>query len=93
MFSVAKAKRQLQMFYLCESEASTTNVLSVRKRSNSNNKALSRNGNQPPRFAERANDIIVFQQHAKETNRVVPFLIPPILENSTFHIVNFVYNS
>ncbi|MFJ7185771.1 hypothetical protein, partial [Lysinibacillus xylanilyticus] len=29
----AKAKRQLQMFYLCESEASATNVLSVRKRS------------------------------------------------------------
>ncbi|MFJ5563076.1 hypothetical protein [Lysinibacillus xylanilyticus] len=24
MFSVAKAKRQLQMFYLCESEASAT---------------------------------------------------------------------
>ncbi|MDM5246055.1 hypothetical protein [Lysinibacillus sp. G4S2] len=44
----AKAKRQLQMFYLCESEASATNVfcseskasatnvLSVRKRSVSN---------------------------------------------------------
>ncbi|MEX3747566.1 MULTISPECIES: hypothetical protein [Lysinibacillus] len=29
----AKAKRQQQMFYLCESEASATNVLSVRKRS------------------------------------------------------------
>jgi len=29
----AKAKRQRQMFYLCESEASATNVLSVRKRS------------------------------------------------------------
>ncbi|MGE7672462.1 hypothetical protein ACQKMV_02605 [Lysinibacillus sp. NPDC094403] len=35
MFSVAKAKRQLQMFYLCESEATATNVLSVRKRSES----------------------------------------------------------
>ncbi|MGE7930041.1 hypothetical protein [Lysinibacillus xylanilyticus] len=35
------------MFYLCESEASATNVLSVRKRSVSNNKAPSRNGNQP----------------------------------------------
>ncbi|MFJ5565572.1 hypothetical protein [Lysinibacillus xylanilyticus] len=57
MFSVAKAKRQLQMFYLCESEATATNVfcseskatatnvLSVRKRSVSN-KAPSRNGNQ-----------------------------------------------
>ncbi|WP_375122130.1 hypothetical protein [Lysinibacillus sp. RS10] len=32
----AKAKRQQQMFYLCESEASATNVLSVRKRSVSN---------------------------------------------------------
>jgi len=42
----AKAKRQLQMFYLCESEASATNVLSVRKRSVSN-KAPSRNRNQP----------------------------------------------
>ncbi|QQP13166.1 hypothetical protein FJQ98_03590 [Lysinibacillus agricola] len=42
----AKAKRQRQMFYLCESEASATNVLSVRKRSGSN-KAPSRNGNQP----------------------------------------------
>ncbi|MGE7914946.1 hypothetical protein [Lysinibacillus xylanilyticus] len=28
-----KAKRQQQMFYLCESEASATNVLSARKRS------------------------------------------------------------
>ncbi|MFJ5562988.1 hypothetical protein [Lysinibacillus xylanilyticus] len=26
MFSVAKAKRQQQMFYLCESEATATNV-------------------------------------------------------------------
>ncbi|MGY3190094.1 hypothetical protein [Lysinibacillus sp. TE18511] len=33
-------------FALCESEASA-NVLSVRKRSDSNNKAPSRNGNQP----------------------------------------------
>jgi len=32
----AKAKRQQQMFYLRESEASATNVLSVRKRSVSN---------------------------------------------------------
>ncbi|MED3804688.1 hypothetical protein P4562_22595, partial [Lysinibacillus xylanilyticus] len=32
----AKAKRQQQMFYLCESEATATNVLSVRKRSDSN---------------------------------------------------------
>jgi len=32
----AKAKRQRQMFYLCESEASAANVLSVRKRSVSN---------------------------------------------------------
>ncbi|GAB0168237.1 hypothetical protein LSPCS325_16740 [Lysinibacillus sp. CTST325] len=32
MFSVAKAKRQLQLFYLCESVATaTTNVLSVAK--------------------------------------------------------------
>jgi len=46
MFSVAKAKRQLQMFSLRESEASAANVLSVRKRSDSN-KAPSRNGNQP----------------------------------------------
>jgi len=35
-FICAKAKRQQQMFYLCESEASATNVLSVRKRSVSN---------------------------------------------------------
>ncbi|MDM5249279.1 hypothetical protein [Lysinibacillus sp. G4S2] len=36
MFSVAKAKRQRQqMFYLCESEASATNVLSARKQSGS----------------------------------------------------------
>ncbi|MGA3674232.1 hypothetical protein ACPCXF_04050 [Lysinibacillus agricola] len=36
---------------MCESEA-TANVLSVRKRGDSNNnKALGRNGNQPPRFA------------------------------------------
>ncbi|MGE7928104.1 hypothetical protein [Lysinibacillus xylanilyticus] len=34
------------MFYLRESEASAANVLSVRKRSDSN-KAPSRNGNQP----------------------------------------------
>ncbi|QQP13092.1 hypothetical protein FJQ98_03180 [Lysinibacillus agricola] len=58
MFSVAKAKRQLQMFYLRESEASAanvfcsenkaaaTNVLSARKRSVSD-KAPSLNGNQP----------------------------------------------
>ena len=46
-FICAKAKRQRQMFYLRESEASATNVLSVRKRSDSNNKAPSRNGNQP----------------------------------------------
>ncbi|WP_374963580.1 hypothetical protein [Lysinibacillus sp. RS5] len=32
----AKAKRQRQMFYLCESEVTATNVLSVRKRSDSN---------------------------------------------------------
>ncbi|MFT9818703.1 hypothetical protein, partial [Lysinibacillus sp. NPDC056185] len=31
----AKAKRQRQMFYLCESEAAATNVLSARKRSGS----------------------------------------------------------
>ncbi|MFJ3387689.1 hypothetical protein [Lysinibacillus sp. NPDC086135] len=35
-FICAKAKRQQQMFYLCESEAAATNVLSVRKRSGSN---------------------------------------------------------
>ncbi|MFB7156177.1 hypothetical protein [Lysinibacillus sp. NPDC056232] len=35
------------MFYLCESVATATIVLSVRKRSDSNNKAPSRNGNQP----------------------------------------------
>ncbi|MFE3575421.1 hypothetical protein, partial [Lysinibacillus sp. NPDC059133] len=36
-------------FALCESVATATNVLSVRKRSdsNNNNKAPSRNGNQP----------------------------------------------
>ncbi|MEX3745823.1 hypothetical protein [Lysinibacillus xylanilyticus] len=47
-FICAKAKRQQQqqMFYLCESEATATNVLSVRKRSDSN-KAPSRYGNQP----------------------------------------------
>ncbi|MEB2279199.1 hypothetical protein LAV73_04165 [Lysinibacillus xylanilyticus] len=44
-FDCAKAQRQQQMFYLCESEATATNVLSVRKRSDSNNKAPSRNGN------------------------------------------------
>ncbi|WP_370082625.1 hypothetical protein [Lysinibacillus sp. RC46] len=32
----AKAMRQQQMYYLCESEATATNVLSVRKRSDSN---------------------------------------------------------
>ncbi|TQR28581.1 hypothetical protein C7Y47_21255, partial [Lysinibacillus sphaericus] len=32
----AKAERQLQMFFLCESEAAATNVFSVRKRSGSN---------------------------------------------------------
>ncbi|WP_175401689.1 hypothetical protein [Lysinibacillus xylanilyticus] len=32
----AKAERQQQMFYLCESGAAATNVLSVRKRSGSN---------------------------------------------------------
>ncbi|QQP14059.1 hypothetical protein FJQ98_08570 [Lysinibacillus agricola] len=42
----AKAKRQRQMFYLCESEATATNVLSARKRSVSG-KAPSQNGNQP----------------------------------------------
>jgi len=31
----AKAKRQQQMFYLCESEAAAANVLSARKRSGS----------------------------------------------------------
>ncbi|MDM5249820.1 hypothetical protein [Lysinibacillus sp. G4S2] len=59
-FICAKAKRQQQLFYLCESEAAaTTNVFcsgseaaatwfsSVRKRSDSNTKAPSRNGNQP----------------------------------------------
>ncbi|MFF2178155.1 hypothetical protein ACFVT8_17080 [Lysinibacillus sp. NPDC058147] len=35
-FICAKAKRQQQMFYLRESEATATNVLSVRKRSDSN---------------------------------------------------------
>ncbi|MGE7952090.1 hypothetical protein [Lysinibacillus xylanilyticus] len=30
-FICAKAKRQQQMFYLCESEATATNVLSVRQ--------------------------------------------------------------
>jgi len=33
----AKAKRQQQLFYLCESKATATIVLSVRKRSDSNN--------------------------------------------------------
>jgi len=41
-----ESERQRQMFYLCESEASAANVLSVRKRSVSY-KAPSRNGNQP----------------------------------------------
>ncbi|MDM5250964.1 hypothetical protein [Lysinibacillus sp. G4S2] len=36
-FICAKAKRQQQLFYLCESEATATIVLSVRKRSDSNN--------------------------------------------------------
>jgi len=35
-FFCAKAKRQQQMFFLCESEAAATNVFSVRKRSGSN---------------------------------------------------------
>ncbi|MGE7929686.1 hypothetical protein [Lysinibacillus xylanilyticus] len=39
-FICAKAKRQQQMFYLCESEATATNVLSVRKRSDSNSRLL-----------------------------------------------------
>ncbi|MFE3577319.1 hypothetical protein [Lysinibacillus sp. NPDC059133] len=54
----AKAKRQQQMFYLRESEAAATNVLSVRKRSGSNKcficakakrqrQSVSQNGNQP----------------------------------------------
>jgi len=43
----AKAKRQQHGFCLCESEATATRFLSVRKRSDSNNKAPSRNGNQP----------------------------------------------
>ncbi|MGA3601262.1 hypothetical protein [Lysinibacillus agricola] len=33
---LCESERQQQMFYLCESEASATNVLSVRKRSVSN---------------------------------------------------------
>ncbi|WP_223556893.1 hypothetical protein [Lysinibacillus sphaericus] len=37
-FICAKAKRQQQKVYLCESEATATNVLSVRKRSDSNKK-------------------------------------------------------
>ncbi|MGY3189745.1 hypothetical protein [Lysinibacillus sp. TE18511] len=40
-FICAKAKRQQQLFYLCESEAAATTVLSVRKRSGSNNWILS----------------------------------------------------
>ncbi|MCL1697300.1 hypothetical protein [Lysinibacillus sp. BPa_S21] len=35
VLSVAKAKRQQQMFYLRESEAAAANVLSARKRSGS----------------------------------------------------------
>ncbi|MDM5247623.1 hypothetical protein [Lysinibacillus sp. G4S2] len=35
-FSCAKAKRQRQMFYLCESKATATIVLTVRKQSDSN---------------------------------------------------------
>ncbi|MEQ6357600.1 hypothetical protein ABNX05_23635 [Lysinibacillus sp. M3] len=35
-FYCAKAKRQQQMFLLCESEAAATNVFTVRKRSGSN---------------------------------------------------------
>ena len=45
-FICAKVKRQQQMFYLCESEAAATNVLSVRKRSGSK-KAPGLNWNQP----------------------------------------------
>ncbi|MEB2281057.1 hypothetical protein LAV73_13750 [Lysinibacillus xylanilyticus] len=36
MYFCAKAKRWQRMFYLCESGASATNVLSMRKRSVSN---------------------------------------------------------
>ncbi|MGA3674380.1 hypothetical protein ACPCXF_04825 [Lysinibacillus agricola] len=39
----AKAKQQQQMFYLCESEATATNVLSVRKRSVSDKAQSERN--------------------------------------------------
>jgi hypothetical protein len=45
--ALRESEASAAMFYLCESEASATNVLSVRKRSDSNNKAPSRNGNQP----------------------------------------------
>ncbi|MFB7156957.1 hypothetical protein [Lysinibacillus sp. NPDC056232] len=69
-FFCAKAKRQQQMFFLCESEASATNVLSLRKRSGSN-KAPSRNGN-PPRSAERQN---LYHKNKKDVshNRNTPF--------------------
>ncbi|MFE3577532.1 hypothetical protein, partial [Lysinibacillus sp. NPDC059133] len=55
-FICAKAKRQQQLFYLCESEATATIVLSVRKRSDSNNKAPSRNGNPPHAMVMIQND-------------------------------------
>ena len=62
-FICAKAKRQRQMFYLCESEATATNVLSVRKRSGSN-KAPSRSGNQP--YAMILSQIKIEANYAKE---------------------------
>jgi len=36
---LSKAKRQQQVFFLCESEATATSFFSVRKRSDSNNYA------------------------------------------------------
>ncbi|MFB7156606.1 hypothetical protein [Lysinibacillus sp. NPDC056232] len=46
-YTQAAHRTPLGSFALCESVATATIVLSVRKRSDSNNKALSRNGNQP----------------------------------------------
>ncbi|WP_161804468.1 hypothetical protein [Lysinibacillus xylanilyticus] len=40
MFSVAKAKRQLQMFYLCESEATATNVFCSESKATATNRPV-----------------------------------------------------
>ncbi|MFB7159425.1 hypothetical protein, partial [Lysinibacillus sp. NPDC056232] len=66
-------------FYLCESVATATIVLSVRKRSDSNNKAPSRNGNQPlvlPK-SDTMTPSILFFYNTKEPphmNETAPYL-------------------